>query len=246
MLKRFPVVVVFLGVLSIAILGCFDNSTDPTAPDLGAPYHPDLPTAWAAAVTNQFFPLPPGMILEYRAETDAGIEMTKVEVLSDTKNIQGVTATAVSDQVRVDGELLEDTTDWFAQDEDGNVWYLGEATIEYLEGGGTSTEGSWEWGVDGALPGLVMWADPAEHIGDKYRQEFLKGEAEDWAKVTDVDLDVSVPYDDFTGVLETLDWSAFSPGSSKERKFYAPGIGLVLETSKEADERTELVSVTMP
>lgn len=245
MLKRFPAIIVFLAVLSIAVVGCFDNSTGPSGAELGPPYNPDLPDAWAPAVTNSFFPLAPGTILEYRSETDAGIEMTRVEVLSETKIIQGVTATAVSDQVRINGDLLEDTTDWYAQDEDGNVWYLGEATVEYLEGGETSTAGSWEWGVNGALPGIIMWADPSAHIGEKYRQEYSKGEAEDWAKVTDVGLNVSVPYDDYTGVLETLDWNAFSPGD-KERKFYAPGIGLILEIPKEADERTELINVTLP
>ena len=245
MLKRFPAIAVCLATLSIAFLGCFDDATGPSDAELGPPYNPDIPDEWAPAVTNPFFPLTPGTILEYRSETDEGIEITTVEVLSEPKIIQDVTATSVRDQVRIDGELFEDTTDWFAQDDDGNVWYLGEETIEYLEGGETSTAGSWEWGVDGALPGIIMWADPSAHIGEKYRQEYYKGEAEDWAKVVAVGLNVSVPYDDFTGVLETLDWNAFSPGD-KENKFYAPGIGLILEIPKEADERTELISVTMP
>jgi len=245
MFRRIPALAPFLAVFLIGVFGCIDNSTGPL-PDLGPPYNPDLPEAWAPAVTNSFFPLAPGTIWEYRSETDEGIETTVVEVLSGTtKVIQGVTATSVTDRVSMGGELKEDTTDWYAQDEDGNVWYLGEETIEYLEDGSTSTAGSWEWGVDGALPGIVMWADPAAHIGEKYRQEFYKGEAEDWAKVAAVGLNVSVPYDDFTGVLETLDWNAFSPGS-KENKFYAPGIGLILEIPKETDERTELISVTLP
>ena len=97
--------------------------------------------------------------------------------------ISGVTATVVHDQVFLDGELTEDTFDWYAQDADGNVWYLGEDSREIENGQVVSTEGSWEWGVDGALPGIIMWADPADHMNEEYRQEYLKGVAEDLAKV---------------------------------------------------------------
>jgi hypothetical protein len=237
-------------LLIAAVLGsgCIGESHDssvvePGLPTLGRPYDPVIPSEWADAVTNTYFPLVPGTTLEYVADTDEGVETITVEVLAVPKVIQGVHATTVHDQVRLDGVLREDTFDWFAQDSDGNVWYLGEATQEFLEDGSISTEGSWEWGVDDALPGIIMWADPGEHRGDAYRQEYYEGEAEDWGKVLDTGLTVEVPYGQLHDCLETLDWSGLDPGS-KEHKFYAPGIGVVLEVPKDEDQRVELISVT--
>lgn len=246
MIRRSFHLAAFLGAISIAVFGCLDNTSGPpltSGPDLGPPYHPDIPTQWASSVTNEFFPLVPGTVHELRAVTDEGMEDNRIEVLSTIKVIQGVSATSVLDQVFVGGNLTEETTDWFAQDREGNVWYLGEDTKEYLPGGAISTEGSWEWGMDGALPGIIMWADPAEHVHDKYRQEFSKGVAEDWGKVVALDQDVSVTYGDFSGCVETLDWSGLQ-GGGRERKFYAPGVGVILEVPKNADEGNQLVNVT--
>jgi hypothetical protein len=154
-----------------------------------------------------------------------------------------VTATIVWDRVFLEGSLIEETFDWYAQDSDGNVWYLGEDSKEYEDGEVISTEGSWEWGVDGALPGIIMWADPASQVHKKYRQEYYAGVAEDWAKVLGVDAEVEVPYGDFEDCLQTEDWSGLDPGH-RENKFYAPGVGLVLEIPKEDDHRLELITVT--
>ncbi|MGH2569932.1 MAG: hypothetical protein ACRDGR_01815 [bacterium] len=228
--------------------GCVGEShdsspVDPGLPLLGRPYDPVIPGEWADAVTNSYFPLVPGTTLEYLADTDEGVESITVEVLADVKVIQGVQATTVRDRVHVGGVLREDTFDWYAQDADGNVWYLGEATQEFLEDGSVSTEGSWEWGVDDALPGIIMWADPGAHLRDAYRQEYAEGEAEDWGKVLETDVTVEVPYGELHDCVETLDWNGLEPGS-KEHKFYAPGIGVVLEIPKDEDERVELISVT--
>lgn len=230
--------ILFPSLLLIIAAGC---SSDPTSPD----YDPELPAAWAPAVTNPLFPLVPGMVLEYEGTTDEGVEVTRVEVLSETRVIQGVTAMVVKDQVYLDGELVEDTRDWFAQDADGNVWYLGEDTKELENGVVVSTEGSWEWGVDGALPGIIMWADPAEHVGEAYRQEFYEAEAEDWGKVLTTSEAVSVPQGPFSNCVKILEWNGLESGS-EEYKFYCPQVGMVLETAPSGERRLELVSRTAP
>jgi hypothetical protein len=234
--RSFTRVSIFAAAI-VACQGCGDSSSGPA-------YDPDIPTEWAAAVTNEWFPLTPGTTYEFEGDTDAGLETTVVEVLAETKMIQGVTATVVHDQVSLDGELIEDTFDWYAQDAAGNVWYLGEDTKEYEGGVVVSTEGSWEWGVDGALPGVVMWADPSAYVDEAYRQEFLKGVAEDWGMVVALDQAVDVPHGNFTGCVETEDWSGLESGPH-EHKFYCSGLGVTLEIGG-GGERTELVDVTAP
>jgi hypothetical protein len=152
--------------------------------------------------------------------------VVRVTVTDNTKDILGISATVVRDQVFVDGKLAEDTLDWYAQDRQGNVWYMGEDTKEYEDGKVVSTEGSWEAGVDGAQAGVIMPAQP--EIGLTYRQEYYEGEAEDLAKAVALDETVEVPAGFFIGVLVTEDWTPLEP-KLLERKYYAPGIGVVFE-----------------
>ncbi len=223
---------------ALATIGCDSN---PTGPE----YNPAIPLIWAAAVSNPHFPLTPGTTLTYEGQTAGGLEKTVVEILPGTRQVNGVTAIVVRDRVYLDGELIEDTFDWYAQDVAGNVWYLGEDSKEIENGQVVSTQGSWEWGVDGALPGIVMWADPAAHIGEEYRQEFYEGEAEDWAVVVAIGQAVTVPFGSFTNCIKTEDWNALESGG-REYKYYCPGIGLVLETPVSGSERVELVARTPP
>jgi hypothetical protein len=220
------------------LLACGDGSGPSDSP-----YNPDVPADLASAVTNEFFPLVPGTRWDYTGETDEGTETTIVEVLDETRVVNGVTARIVHDRVFLDGDPIEDTFDWYAQDGEGNVWYLGEDSKEIENGQVVSTEGSWEWGVDGALPGIVMWADPAAHVDEEYRQEYYAGVAEDFGKVVGTGRDVDVPYGSLTGCIETEDRNGLEPGSA-ERKFYCPGIGFALETS--GGVSVELVDVTAP
>lgn len=203
-------------------------------------YHPEIPTRWASGVTNPYFPLVPGTTFQYSSEDETVV----VEVLDHPKRVNGVDAIAVRDRVYANGQLLEDTEDWFAQDSAGNVWYLGEETSEIENGQVTGTEGSWMWGESGALPGIIMWADPGSHSGEDYRQEYRKGSAEDWGKVVTTDQNITVGYGNFTGCLKTEDWSGLERGSH-EHKFYCPQIGLVLETSTSGGNRLELIDRTM-
>jgi hypothetical protein len=237
--RRISLALVAIAAAELLVPAC---SNDPTGPA----YNPEIPAAWASAVTNQYYPLTPGTAYQYEGDTPDGVETITIEVLPQTRTINGVVATVVRDRAFLDGELIEDTEDWFAQDADGNVWYLGEDTKEYENGQVVSTEGSWEWGVDGALPGIVMWADPAAHTGEEYRQEFYEGEAEDWGKVTALDEAVTVPYGSFTACIKTEDWSGLEP-TVRENKHYCPGIGLTLEEQVAGGgERVELVELTGP
>ena len=141
----------------------------------------------------------------------------------------------------VDGELAEETFDWYAQDNDGNVWYFGEDSKEYEEGEVVSTEGSWEAGVDGAKPGIIMKANP--QIGDSYRQEHYPGEAEDLGEVIRLNESASVPRGSYDGVLVIQEWSPLEPDVI-EHVYYAPGIGVILEEVVEGGaRRVELAKI---
>jgi hypothetical protein len=217
----------------LAILGC-SSSTGPN-------YDPVIPTAWANAVTNPFFPLVAGTTLTYLSQLNPGVESTSVAVLAQPKVIMGVSSTEVRDQVFQNGVLIEDTFDWYAQDDAGNVWYLGEDSKQYQNGQLIGTEGSWQWGVQGALPGIIMWADPAAHTGESYRQEFLRDVAQDRATVLTSAESVTVPYGTLSGCIKTEDWSELDFGTPHENKYYCPQLGVVLETTA-SGERVELVS----
>jgi hypothetical protein len=164
-----------------------------------------------------------------------------VRVTRDTKSILGVRTTVIHDQVFLDGELTEDTFDWEAQDAAGNVWYFGEDAKELENGVVVSTEGSWEAGVAGALPGVIMLAHPEP--GRTYDQERAPDVAEDRAKVLGVKASVIVPYGHFTGCVHTQEYTLLVPGD-REHKFYCPGVGLVEEvTPKGGNVKNELVAI---
>jgi len=206
-------------------------------------YAPTIdPASFTTAVNNPYFPLEPGAQWVYEGRTEDGLERTVVEVTNQTREVMGVTCLVVRDTVTLDGELIEDTYDWFAQDAEGNVWYLGEDTKEYEGGEVTSTEGSWEAGVDGALPGIVMPAAPA--VGQAYRQEWYPGEAEDLAEVLRLDGSATVAGTRYDSLLVTEEWNPLEPDVVEE-KSYARDVGLVLEVATAGgDERAELIEFT--
>jgi hypothetical protein len=169
----------------------------------------------------------PGAQWTYREVDEEGNELkVVVTVTTETKEIaNGVTARVVRDTVTQDGALIEDTFDWYAQDADGTIWYLGEDTAEFENGEITSTAGSFEAGVDGALPGIIMPADPQD--GLQYRQEYYKGEAEDNGEVLSTEEQAEVPLDHFEDALLTKDTITIEP-DVLEYKLYAPGVGPIL------------------
>jgi hypothetical protein len=228
-----------LGIACGVLLSCTNDVTGP-------PYEPDLPEQWVATITNRYFPLIPGTTWRYTGQTDEGTEVIIVEVLDQTRMVNGVRATIVHDAVYLDDQLIEDTFDWYAQDVAGNVWYLGEDTKELEDGRVVSTEGSWEWGKNGALPGIYMWGDPSAHMNEEYRQEFYRGEAEDFGKVIGLDQTVDVPFGHFSGCVQTEDWNAIEGRSETlEHKYYCPDIGVALEVPVDAPgEKVQLTTRT--
>ena len=226
--------------LAAVILTTACNDKTPTGPD----YNPDVPSTLTSTVTNSFFPLAVGSVLTYEGMTDEGLETIVIEVMPGTRNVNGVAARIVRDRVYLEGDLIEDTFDWYAQDAAGNVWYLGEDSKEIENGSVVSTEGSWEWGEDGALPGIIMWADPSAHIGEEYRQEYYEGEAEDWGKVLAAGRSVNVPAGILTGCIEVEEWNALEANST-EKKFFCPQLGFALEITADG-ELVELMTVSTP
>jgi hypothetical protein len=195
---------------------------------------------------NPYFPLRPGTRLRYRGSEDGERFRETVTVTTRTKTILGVRTTVVRDVLRrADGTLAERTRDWYAADDDGNVWYFGEATATYDEHGHLeSREGSWQAGVHGAVPGTIMPADPRPT--DAYRQELLRGHAEDQAWIVQRAATVRVPYGRLRHVVRSFEWSRLEPRVMSE-KLYAPGLGIVKEQDLAGgNERFVLVSVRRP
>ena len=218
-----------------AVGGCGsdgDESSDSALPQGGEPVSLDS-SEFRTRIDNPYLPLAPGSRWVYREAAQRVV----VTVTNRTKDINGIAARVVTDVVTERGKLVESTRDWYAQDADGNVWYMGEATTEYENGRPKTTEGSWEAGVDGAQPGTVMPAQPT--TGQAYRQEYYKGHAEDRARVITLDAQVKVPYGRFDDALETEDTAPIG-NAGVEHKYYARGVGLVLAAS--GGEREELVS----
>jgi hypothetical protein len=203
-----------------------DTRPDANAlPQGGEPVEVD-PADFVAEIDNPYWPMSPGSTWIYR-ETDAegAVQRVEVTVTDGTKTILGIEATVVHDVVTEEGELIEDTFDWYAQDTVGNVWYLGEATKEFENGKVSTTKGSWEAGVDGAQAGIIVPADP--EVGMTYRQEYYAGEAEDEGEVLSLDERVEVPFGSFDNLLMTKDTTPLEP-DILEHKFYAEGVGPIL------------------
>lgn len=239
-----------VGVLAAS---CITDSSDPSssdavtdaqavqAKDEGVPVYPGAPD-FVAGIDNPYLAFAPGKVFTYEGETEDGNETIIIEVTQETKTILDVMTTVVHERAYLDGVLVEDTFDWFAQDRDGNVWYFGEDSRTLDENGNViSTEGSWEAGRDGASPGIIMLAVPKDQA--KYQQEYADGVAEDMARVVALSKSVTVPHGTFGDCLQILEWTPLEPGA-REYKYYAPGVGLVLETSAQGGkERIALVSV---
>lgn len=216
------------------------GAAPPKSVSFNDPYAPEIdPADFVVGVDNPYFPLVPGTVWKYESKTGDGVERTEVKVLNETRVVMGVTCIVVRDTVTVGGDIEEDTYDWFAQDVHGNVWYFGEDSKEYENGKVKTTEGSWESGVGGAYPGIVMLGDP--YVGLTYRQEYLVDEAEDMGSVLSLNGTVTVRGQTYDHVLKTRDFTPLDP-NVKEFKFYAPGIGVVLEL--EGSDRVELTEFT--
>jgi hypothetical protein len=205
-------------VCSVVVLmaGCTSSSSQK---DQHNAYTPHIdPSEFTTKLDNEYFPMKPGTTFIY----EGGQERDEMRVTNQTKKVMGVECVVVDDRAWEDGKLIERTYDWFAQDKEGTVWYFGEDTKEYENGKVVSTKGSWEAGVDGAKPGIIMPADPK--VGQSYHQEYYPGEAMDMAKVLSLNSSVTVPYGSFDHALDTREWTPLQPVFF-EKKYYVGGVG---------------------
>jgi hypothetical protein len=232
-----------LATALVAACGGDDDSAEPSTSLPQGSEQVDLdPAEFSTQIDNPWWPMEPGSRWIYReTDTEGTMQRVEVTVTDRTKMIaNGVEARVVHDVVTEDGEPVEITDDWYAQDSEGNVWYMGEATTEYENGKPVSTAGSFEAGVDGAQPGIIMPADPEP--GMTYRQEYYAGEAEDEGEIVSIDEQAQVPFGHFTDVLMTKDTNPLEP-KVLEFKFYARDVGPVLAVSVSGgSDREELLS----
>lgn len=208
----------------------------------GKVYAPQInPEDFLSKIDNKYLTFMPGKKFIYEGKTEEGIERTEVYATHETKKILGVNTIVIWDRVWLNDELIEDTKDWYAQDKYGNVWYFGEDSKEIVNGKVVSTKGSWQAGIDGAKPGIVMKANP--QVGDSYRQEYYEGEAEDMAEVVSLGVKIKVKYGSFSDCLQTREWNPLEPGD-EEYKYYCPEVGnLVYEVGIEDGEGTQLIGI---
>ncbi len=214
------------------------SAASPTAPHTagcplpvfgpGADYHPRIdPTRFSANVNNPWFPLPPGTTYVYSGRKDGKHAIDIFAPSRRTRVIDGVRTRVVLDRLLLDGRLEERTSDYYAQDDCGNVWYFGEDTAELDRNGHVvSREGSFHAGVQGAEPGVFMQARP--QLGRKFRQEWSPGNAEDQYSAVSLHARISVPYGTYVNALRTRETTALEP-NVVDNKVYAYGIGEVVE-----------------
>lgn len=241
----------FLLLLLMSLIGCevtdyqeLDNTNNMEGVLKSKPVVPEYPGSSDfdanAIITNTYLAFEVGRVFYYEGETEDGLEEVVVTVTDEIKTIIDVNTRVVRSLEYLDGELVEKTDDWFAEDSDGNVWYFGEYSEAY-ENGTVDTEGSWIADGEDSMPGIIMLANP--RAGVKYQQEDAEEIAEDMGMVINLNKTVSIDYGTFEGCLETMDWTPLEPGE-REHKFYCPGIGLVMELQPKGGRVTiELVSI---
>ena len=224
--------VVMVGIGSLAGIG----SVAPAGAAAGVD-----PADFTNPQPNPYFPLEPGTVTILRGSEDGERLLNKTRITSSTKVILGVRTTVVSDVLYAGGVLQEKTTDWYAPDNSGNVWYFGERTAVYNKKGQVvSREGSWQAGVDGAVAGTIMPANPGPT--DAYRQEVYKGHAEDQAWIV-ARHQVAVPFRKVAEAIRSYEWTRLEPGVVS-LKLYGPGLGIIREKDVSGgNELLELVRV---
>ena len=235
-------------VFTLALIALIASPSSASAPPhpptwaLHGTYSPTItPANFVSVIDNRYFPLEPGTAFHYKGFKGTTSQADDMVVTHGVKYVLGVKCTVVRDTVSEHGKPLERTFDWYAQDKRGNVWYMGEDSLELKNGRFVRASDSWEAGVDGAKPGIIMRGNPRH--GDVYRQEYYPpGGALDQARVLGV-AHVVVPAGTFRRTLATIEWSPVEP--QLEQKFYVAGLGEVMEQVVQGgDERFELVNVT--
>jgi hypothetical protein len=244
-------VAVIVAVLATIVAGCGSSTTAASSsPSAGmttpatvitpASGWPQVTSAdFVTSITNPWFPLTTGASWVSKGIKDGRPTVDTYTVTGQTKVILGVTCSVIADTLTTNGKVVEKTSDWYAQDKQGNVWYFGEDTAEYnLDGSVKSTAGTWEAGVKGAQPGIFMPANP--QVGQSGYQEYLPGQALDHYKIISMTASVKVPAGSFTQALQTEETTALEPGVL-DHKWYVKGIGQVAEITVKGPKETSLL-----
>jgi hypothetical protein len=245
-----------IALASVAVLaaGCGSSSSEPTSSTTARPgsasrlapihgrYEPTVdPANFVTRIDNRYFPLEPGTGFHYRGVRGTASQTDDEVVTNRTVRILGITSVAVRDVVSEHGRPVERTFDYYAQDKQGNVWYMGEDSYELQHGRFAKASDSWRSGVNGAKPGIIMPADPRP--GDSYRQEYYPPEALDEARVIGIRGPVTVPHGTYANALTTSEFSPLEPQT--EEKYYVAGVGEILErVVKGHREEFRLVRIT--
>jgi hypothetical protein len=230
-----------------AVAGCGSSSNSSESASKLAPLHghyaPKIdPKNFVATIDNPYINFKPGTGFHFKGTKGKSAQTDDEIVTHETKRILGISCTVVRDTVSENGKPVERTDDWYAQDKQGNVWYMGELSLEKQHGRFVKASDSWESGVKGAKPGIIMPGHPK--VGDAYRQEYYPpGQALDQARVAGFNGSVKVPYGSYSGLLVTLERSPLEPQT--EQKLYKPGLGEVQEkVVKGHHEQFDPVSIT--
>jgi len=206
-------------------------------------YNPRIKSSdFTTDITNSYFNLPVGKKMVFESKKRNGVERTEIQITGETRKVVSVQTLVYWDRVWLNGNLIEETKDYLAQDISGNVWYFGEEVNNYVNGKLANHDGSWLAGVDGAKPGIWFKANP--RVGDTYRQEYYRGKAEDMAEVVAVDETVTTTYGTFRNCVKTYDWTPLEP-DAKEHKYYCREVGgVALVVNLQTGGRTELIEVS--
>ncbi|MGY4544484.1 hypothetical protein ACVWY0_004429 [Arthrobacter sp. UYNi723] len=240
--KIFFALVVLLLVVGGAALFVFDNTKRSRA----AEYDPQInPADFTTKITNKYFALPVGKKMTYETTEQGSVtERIEIEILQETKTIEGVETVIYLDKEYKNGQLVEETRDYLAQHKNGDVWYFGEDVNNYWYGMLLDHSGSFLHGKDGAKAGIWMKAE--QRTGDSYRQEFYVGHAEDMRDTVATGETVATKTRTYTGCIKVYDWTPLEK-NSREHKYHCPEVGaLVLTEDLQTGRRSELVNVVQP
>lgn len=227
-----------------SVIACWSCQKDEVQRTLDQSYQPTIDTINfpnSTSISNPYFPIAEGSVYMYEGQTPDGLETIVEQRLNITRTVQGIECLVANFKAYLNGHLIEEADDWYAQDKDGNVWYFGEDVNNYnLDGTIKDHSGSWEAGIDGAKAGIIMLANPV--AGMAYREEYYFNEAEDEAEIIATGLNITIPFGTFNGSIQTRNFTALEPDLN-EHKFYAPGIGLIKEVNLADNSEILLVSI---
>lgn len=230
-------------VWALLALSCKEDDVDPNRkPD--DTYNPQIIAtnfSESKKLSNPYFSFQKDKIYVFESKTADGLERREIKLLPEAKMIMGISCAIINDKVWLNGVIIEDTDDWYAQDNQGNVWYFGEDVDNFdAKGKFKDKGGSWEAGIDGAKPGLIMPASPK--VGLRYRQEYYFNKAEDEGEILETGIAVTIPLGTYNNCIKTRDFTALEPDLN-EYKFYAPGIGLIKEVNATDKEELYLTEI---